>query len=236
MGSEEAISAVKSFLELASEILDLVQRAKRKRRLERRVLSYLSAAQKAVYALGIERQSILTDARRCDVRKKSQVKALCKRLERYLFQDNVRPGLDGAISGLEECLEPIKSAAQGLRWRKRDKQAAVRTFLDTLSELRWLLRDLDFNFFPGGSGIGVQTLMPIYDLIYDTRERYISKRNIEYDAVSEDLGELVLRAISDRSNEEWIRIGGEVEALITKLQLAFSVDMEPAELKPDRSQ
>jgi hypothetical protein len=71
-----AVSVGKSLLELGQELASLTKQAQDSSDVERRVLLYLETAQAAVYALGIERQRILTEARRCDVSDPNQVNAL----------------------------------------------------------------------------------------------------------------------------------------------------------------
>lgn len=220
-----AISLGKSLLELGQEIAKVVKRAQESPDVAKRVLLYLEAAQAAVNALGLERQRILADVRRCDVGDRDQLDALWTRLDRYLHEDNIRPQLNNSISGLGACRETIGKEAKAAWWRKRDKKDAVKAFSTTLNELESTLQGLTSNFYPGGSGMGVQTLVPIFELI--SRIRHDGKtRNFrapEIQAINEELGELARLALRDSSHEDWFRTAGKVEALVAELQLAFSV-------------
>ena len=142
------------------------------------------------------------------------------RLDLYLHVDNIRPQLEISIRGLGACYQTIENEAKGAWWRKRDKEAAVKTFLNTLSELVNLLQRLTSDFFPGGSGMGVETLVPIYKLISGVRN---DMTDSEIQLRNEELGELACQALRDDSHEEWFQMAAEVEALVAELELAFSV-------------
>jgi hypothetical protein len=129
--------------------------------------------------------------------------------------------LENAIRGLGGCREAIEKQAQGLRWRKRDKQAAVKTFLTTLRDLESMLPGLVYNFYPDYSGMGVNTLAPIFKLIGRVRDDFRLGHTIDNEAIYEELGERVHQALHDSSHKEWIRMGGKVETLIAELHLAF---------------
>ncbi len=173
--------------------------------------------------LGLERQRILTDAMNCDVRSRKQVDALFDRIHRYLYEDNIRTHLKGAIDGLGRCREPIQKKAQRLPWRKRDKQTAVDTFIRTLDELESLLVSLVSNFYPGGSGMGAATLGPIYDLLKKVRDTPMGGHKPTYEVLNKKLRKKIATALQDESHEKWIEYSGKVEALIVDLQLAFSL-------------
>lgn len=85
------ISVSKSLLELGQEIAAVAKKAQDSPHVTKRILLYLESARAAVSALGLERQRILTDVRRCDVGDADQVNALWERLDRYLHEDNIRP-------------------------------------------------------------------------------------------------------------------------------------------------
>jgi hypothetical protein len=220
-----AISVSKSLLELGQEIAEVVKKAQDSPDVTKRVLLYLESARAAVNALGLERQRLLSDVRSCDVGDADQVNALWTRLDRYLHEDNIRPQLENSIRGLYACRRTIAREAKGAWWRKRDKQAAVATFSDTLSELESLLQGLSSNFYPGGSGMGVQTLMPIFEVISKVRDdsKFGRSKDSEVELAHEELGELACQAVRDKSHEDWFRMAGKVEALVAELQLAFSV-------------
>ena len=226
-----AIGGGRSLLQLGQEIASIVKKAKASPEVTRRVLLYLESAQAAVSALGLERQHILSDVRRCDVRRANQVAAVWTRLDRYLHEDNIRPQLERSIEGLGACREPVARQAKGLCWRKRDKEAAVAAFATTLDELESTLRRLTSNFYPGGSGMGVQTLVPIFDLLGEVRSRSKSRQAdaAELESFDEKLAELARQALRDASHEEWIRTTAQVERLIAELQLAFAVPGSEAE-------
>ncbi len=224
-----AISVGKSLAELGQEIAPLLSKAQASPDATRRVILYLEAAKDSVNALGIERQRILTDVRRCNISDPDQVNVLWSRLDRYLHEDNIRPHLQSAIDGLAACRESIAKEAKGIRWRKQDKGAAVATFLNTFSELENLLRGLTYNFYPGGSGLGIEPLLPIYKLLNRLRHDFNLGRPLaEPELVYKDLEELMLKALSHNTHEEWFRTTGRVEATIAELQLAFAMSVDEA--------
>jgi hypothetical protein len=173
--------------------------------------------------LGLERQRILTDLRKLDISKPKQVSAAWERLDRYLHEDNIRPGLERSIRGLEGCRTAIENQAKGLRWRKRDKEAAVREFSATLGKLEQTLKGLSSNFYPGMSAMGVQTLQPIYALLDNVVKDKGSKKSTSADleTLDEQLADLLRQALHDRSHDDWVRSTGEIGKLVSELQLAF---------------
>ena len=222
-----AIQAGKSLLEIGQEIAAIVRKAKDSPLVTTQVLLYLEAAQEAVNTLGLERQHILTDIRGCNIGKKEQVEALWSRLDRYLHEDNIRHHLEASINGLDACSNVIQKEATGAWWRRHNKEAAVKTFMSTLSELHSLLKRLTEDFYPGGSGMGIQTLLPIYELIDKIYKDYQhgKLRIKDSKSIEDKLGELALNALRDSSHEEWFKQTGKVEALVAELQLAFSVNI-----------
>ena len=219
----QVVSLARSLVELGLELSRLITRATEEKRVEKQILLYLEVARASVQALGIERQQILTDTRRCDIKNKKQVKALWERIDLYLLKDNIRPQLVNAIGGLRGSRGDFERKAQGLRWRKKNKKAAIKTFLNTLDDLESLLERLVYKLLPGGSGMGVKTLEPIEKLIKKIRDKQIA----DHEAAYEELEKLVHEALSDSSHEEWIHLGGKVETLIAELQLAFSIKDKP---------
>jgi hypothetical protein len=185
----------------------------------------LESVQGAVSALGHERQGILTDIRKCDVQDSDQVSALWTRLDRYLHEDNIRPQLAISIHGLGGCRRAIEREAKGVLWRNRDKEAAVSAFSNTLNQLELMLQGLTSDFYPGGSGMGVQTLVPIYELLSKVRNdrKFLQSDASDVESLHEELGELARQALHDPSHEGWFRTAAKVEALVVELQLAFSV-------------
>jgi len=202
----------------------LVKLAERASPLEQRVVLYLRVAQNCVDGLGRERQQILRDASLCNVRKASEVEALWKRMNTYLHEDNIRDHFQKAVDGLRGCHATIEAKAQQINWRgKRDKQAkqaAAKEFSRTLNELENQLRKLKSTFYPWGSGVGVKTLKPIYALLTGLRDGH-KKKNKDYDTAEEELRSLIRKALEDVSNSEWLSYSGQVERLVTELQLAF---------------
>jgi len=223
------LSAANSIVAMSREIAPLVKAAQESPVVARRVLLYLTVAQASVRALGLERQRILTGVRRCDIEEVAQVDALLERLDTYLYQDNVRPHLIAALRGLDRCREQIRREAQSSLWRRRDKEAAAQKFDATLQTLLGTLRGLTDNFYPGGSGMGIQTLMPIYQFLSDWRRRRQSAgdesagRDDAVQVAFAELGALAVAALTDPSHEEWLRTTGQIEAYIAELQLAFSI-------------
>ena len=219
-----AIKASKTLLQIGQELATVVQQAQTAPNVVERVLLYLHSAQMAVHALGKERQGILSDVRRCDVADKAEVDALWQRLDSYLHQDHIRPQLQHAIQGLKACSERIEREADHAWWRKRDKQAAVDDFIETLGQLETTLQELSHNFYPGGSGMGVYTLQPMLTLLTRIRqESRTGQQDEDYlNNLREELGEYACVALRDSSHEQWFRTAGAVEALVTELQLAFN--------------
>ena len=218
-----AIEAGKSLLELGQEIAKVVKKAQDSPDVVKRILLYLETARASVNALGLERQRILTDVRKCNISDTEQVNALWMRLDRYLHEDNIRPQLVDSISGLSACRDAVGKEAKESWWRKGNKEAAVNEFTNTLDELDFVLQGLTSNFYPGGSGMGIQTLVPLFELITKVRDSARLARPQDTELIHEELGVLAFRAIQDETHEEWFRIGGKVEALVVKLQLSFSV-------------
>jgi hypothetical protein len=89
------------------------------------------------------------------------------------------------------------------------------------------LQSLTNNFHPQGSGkypgsgLGVLTLTPIYELLVTLKDRHKSKTDKDYDAADEKLGNLIHQALQDESNDKWVTYSGQVERLVTELHLAF---------------
>lgn len=208
--------------ELGRKLHDLIESAKGPR-VELKIMLYLQVAQRAIHALGKERQGILSDAAGCDVRERTQVEALSERMRVYLQEDNVREPLKKAIEGLRGCRQFIEREAQGLRWRKRDRQKAVQAFLSTLDDLDTQARDLEHNFFPEYSGQGLGTLVPVYEWVDRMRGNLRRNRASDVDADEEKLAELIRDALRDPAQGEWIEKTAHIERLIVELQLAFSV-------------
>ena len=129
------IATAKSLLDLGEEIGAIVKEADATQEVTKRISLYLESTETAVGALGLERQRILTDLRKLDVSNPEQVSATWARLDKYLHEDNIRPVLERSIRGLKGCHTAIENQAKGLRWRKRDKEAAVTEFSATLYEL-----------------------------------------------------------------------------------------------------
>lgn len=186
---------------------------------------YLLVVQRAIHALGRERQGILSDAAGCDVQERSQVEALLERMRVYLQEDNVREPLKKAIEGLRGCSQDIERAAQGLKWRKRDKQKAVQDFLSTLGDLDVQVQDLEHNFFPEYSGQGLGTLVPVYELVDRIGKDLRRSRASDVDVDEERLAELIRDALRDPAHTEWMEKTAHIERLIVELQLAFSIEV-----------
>lgn len=208
--------------ELGLKLVEVIERAKGPR-VELMVLSYLQVAQVAIRELGQERQGILSDASGCDIQDKAQVEALSERMRVYLQEDNVRDPLQMAIAGLGGCRGDIERAAQGLKWRKRNKQKAVEAFLSTLNDLNAQAQNLVYDFFPEYSGQGLKTLKPIFDLIRRIDRTLDQHLASDVEADEEHLAELVRDALRDPAQVEWIEKAANIERLVVELQLAFSV-------------
>ena len=153
------------------------------------ILLYLEAAQAAVSSLGLARQRILSEVRLCDVGDSEQLKSLWTRLDRYLHQDNIRPLLVKAVVGMNACRVPIEKEARAAWWRGHDKKSAVTEFSKTQSTLENELQMLSSNSLPGSSsGMGVHTLIPIFNLISTPEQKIRHFRDFEIEVVNEELG------------------------------------------------
>ena len=197
MELNSVLMAGKSLMELGKELSKIIEKANESPDVTKRVLIYLAAVKNSVELLGKERQNILSDVRKCDLANEEQVNALWDRFDRFLFEDNIRPKLFSAVEGLKACKSEIENKSKAWWWRNKNKEEAVKSFIRLLDELELLIDRLTSDFFPGGSGAGIVTLFPIY--------------------------ELTQIAIRDSSHEEWLRVNGKVESLTTELQLAFSI-------------
>jgi hypothetical protein len=82
-------------------------------------------------------------------------------------------------------------------------------------------------------------LKPIYDLLSGLRQDRRRKTDADYNAASEKLGDLIHSALSDESNEDWLAVTGQVERLVTELNIAFHWHEDPkghtVSLRPARS-
>jgi hypothetical protein len=220
-----AIAIGKSLVELAQEIGKIVERAQQAPEVTRRALLYLEAAQASVDLLGYERQGILTNALKCNVGDPAEVDALWTRLDVYIHDDHVRPQLVKTINGLRTCREPLKQEAEVAFFGRKDKHNAVEQYLAILDELESTLQTLSNNFYPGGSGIGIATLLPIRTLVGEIRKAGRTRHLDESETtkLEHELSELVSKARSNPTNREWMETTGRVEGLIVDLTLAFSI-------------
>lgn len=218
----------KTVIEVGGEINNILTKARDNRHLTQKVLLYLDALKESIRALGLERQYILQDVRHCHIRDPQQVDAVTKRMSNYLYVDNISSRLRESLKGLNESRDSIQNQASGIRWRKRDKQEAVRQFLVTLDELEMLLQNLTNNFYPNGSGMGIQTLFPIYEELNQINEAHKdgSSAELDFSALQERLGELLTTAVQDESQTTWFNTTGKLEALIMQLQIAFMVSAD----------
>ena len=218
-----AIATAKSLLDLGKEIGAIVKKASGTQEVTKRISLYLESTENAVGALGLERQRILADLRKLDIGSPKQVSVAWERLDKYLHEDNIRPLLEKSIRGLKGCHSAIENQAKGLRWRKRDKDTAVADFSATLHELERTLDELTSNFYPGMSGMGVQTLQPIYRLLDEARKARGTRKagRADVDLLDEQLADLMRKALHDPSHDEWVRSTGQIGKLVSELQLAF---------------
>ena len=218
----EALDIALKLPELGQKLYELIEKAKGPN-VESKVVLYLQVAQRAMRALGRERQGILSDAVACDVRNRDQVEALSTRMRVYLQEDNVRDPFKKAIGGLKGCKHDIELAAQGLRWRKKDKQGAVEAFLNTLDDLDASARNLEYSFFPEYSGQGLTTLVPLYEFVRKIETNLRKDLPTDPDLEEEELAELTRDALRDQAQTRWIEEAAHVERLIVELQLAFAI-------------
>ena len=193
-----------------------------------RTLGYLKAVQVSAEGLRRERERILSAARRCEIskKKKAQVAQVLDRLRVYLDEYKVQPKLRIALDGLTECRGNIEKQLGWIEFRKRDKEAALADFDGLISEIRGLFDGLMNSFYPGGSGMGIRTLIPLKDLLkelkgkLDKHEVFTSELQESYD---ERRHELLDAALRDESHIKWIETSGKIEALAERLRWTFRV-------------
>lgn len=218
----EALDIALKLPELGRKLYELIEIAKGSS-VESKVMLYLQVAQRAIRALGRERQRILVDAAGCDVRNRHEVEALSRRMRVYLQEDSVRDPFTRAIEGLKGCKHDIERAAQGLGWRKKDKQRAVQAFLSTLDDLDTSAKNLEYAFFPKYSGQGLGTLVPLYDFISSIEANLRRGLPRDTDCEEERLAELIGDALRDPAQTRWIQEAAHIERLVVELQLAFAI-------------
>jgi hypothetical protein len=215
-----ALAAAKTIMEIGQVIAGNVEKANKTPDTVLRILIYLESVQVSVEALGLERQRILTDARGCDLGNAGKREELFDRLNKYLHEDNIRTPLRKSLEGLSSSRESVVKIAVDSWRRKHKKREAVNDFLIALDELKSLVQQLENNFYPGeGSGMGVVTLVPIFNLVEKTR--FGESFNIA--STNNELRELVNNAQEDKSNQQWLDYTSEVEGLVNKLRSAFAV-------------
>lgn len=217
--------------ELGRKLLALVDDV-RGSRIELMVLRYLQVAQQAIHALGKERQGMLSDASRCNLRDPAQLEALATRMRVYLREDNVREPLKRALAGLRACLPDVERAAQGLVFAKKDKQAAAQDFIRTLQDLEQQVRFLESTFYPEFSGQGLGTLVPVFELVDRLARDLRRDQSAGVDADERQLQDLVKAALQDPAQTAWMAETAEIEALIVKLMRSFAVKDAPLPAKP----
>jgi len=217
MNPDTLLETAHNLAEVSKLVCQLIARAAARPRVESRVLDYLEAARQSFQALGRERQCILADLRRCDLRDTAAVAAVRLRLDAYLRQDVMRPRLVEAHGGLLGCVEELRDRSEALAWRRRDRRQAYAEFAQTLQGFSCLITGLSSDFLPGASGMGVQTLEPILRF-FETLTPGVAGDP------DDELARLVDAALADPSHTQWITEGGQVETLVMRLQFAFRLD------------
>lgn len=225
-----SVTAAKTLTEVGVVLYEVIERA-RQERVEKRAVLYLGVAQRAIRVLGKERQGILSDAAGCDVEDRAAVEALERRMRIYLQEDNVRPRLTDAIEGLQACRAPIERSAERIRWRKRDRQQGVQTFLSALDVVTAEMYGLVHMFYPEFSGQGLGTLVPVYRKVVEIRDEHRAGGVSDIAATEEELAGLVRDALRDPAQDEWVAVTGRLERQITEVELAFSVKGDANEPK-----
>ena len=221
---DAAIDSGLKLTELGQKLYDIIKNVKGPS-IEYRAMLYILVAQKAIHALGKERQGILLDAARCDVRAYAQVEALLERMHIYLMEDNIRAPLKKSISGIKSCSKDVEEASKGVRWRKKDKEKAVQDFLITIAELDTEIQNLEYDFFPEYSGQGLRTLIPIYELVKSMIQDHRRNQTPDAEVKEEKLADLIHSALCDPAHTEWMDKTAHLESTLVKLQLAFSTNI-----------
>ncbi len=221
-------------LQNVGEVVDgILRSAELSSHVPKRMLLYFEAARTCVDCLGQERQSILRDIRRCNLRSVNDVGELWGRLDCFLHEDSIRPQLLVTLRGLEVCRDMIGfQFPDGDPWQL-NLASGVDTFLLNIEELESLLENLTFNFFPGAGGMGIQTVVPIFNFMSEIRNEFRHGRHseLDFDHCYQQLAVLVCAALRDQSHEGWLVLSAKIEAVLGELELDFSFPLssEPAE-------
>lgn len=244
---EDPIASVAAAVlaEVAKGIKDLLEQIHKFQELSvERCQIYLKAARLSVNALEDEYINILLQAKRCDPLKKYDLESLDTRIDDYLYGENIRPLLGGAIFGLTPYLDAFdKQANRFLNWpwRISDRQKAVADFAALLQKLFNYHKTLDEDLV-GPSGVNVPTLQIFQRHIELQLGKARQKPrpdalvpdqllNDEYihlglqDAESQKeyfLFEFASAELRVRSTQRQLDIGDKIMRLIEKLRLAFA--------------
>jgi hypothetical protein len=222
---EALLSLTKSLEDVGKELGTLISHATETPDVANRVVRYLEVVQTAVYALGRERQLIIEEVDKCNVGNPQQVEALRTRLHKYLYEDYVRKNLMDAVAGLKGSHAELKSKVHFIWWSDPSTDRAVKKFDATLSGLESFLEGLKNNFYPGGSGMGIVTLVPLYQLMGEIRDA--GRANLVSAAqladYNKERSQLLKNALADPSHVAWLTYGAEVETRIAELRSAFDM-------------
>jgi len=138
--------------------------------------NYLEAVYQAIVGLEAEYDRLLVEAKSCDLEDQEEVASLVKQIEMYLMGEHLRPALQNALAGLQQCSQALQSYAG--RWlqrpsKRKDRQDAVKRLGDLLEDLESFLKSLEAKDHGDGmeiSGVGAISLLEIKRYVEGYRE------------------------------------------------------------------
>jgi hypothetical protein len=182
------------------------------------MLEYMEAARIAIWGLGQEREQILSDAARCDLRDPQCVQDLEGRIDKYLRTNRLRPELERAIAGLSECRQLMRQRSQKIMnwplWGRADRSAALDEVSNLLDELIMFLNSLGNRLEQlNPSGVGAVELLKV--------EAALRQCELDLEGARLHLNEAWTEARNHGSNREWLDITLKVEGIGIRLRSAF---------------
>ena len=177
---------------------------------------YMEMAKTAIDGLVKEAQSILLQARTMDIDHTQEINNLDKRIDNYLYTDNLRPALNDAISGLKGISDAMEKHAERFfqwPWVKKNRLEAVENFRDLLQHLTDYLHSLQVDYLPGGSGMLVSDLYEIKHILNDIHQKPEKIKLAEYIDSSE----------KDRSAiyDNYLQMNGKITEIFEKIRTSI---------------
>ena len=184
-----------------------------------RCQNYLRAAQVAIIGLETEYDQIIVQAEICELDQPEQVRQLRERIREYLMVDKLRPELQKAVAGLDECRKALqKDANRFLQWpwTKKNRQVAVTEFADLLQQLVQYLKELDsrdLEYRQAGTGVAQASLHAIMG--------WLSYGAPTDQSRSKGFSQLINSIQQDRTKDRLLDSTERIERIINRLLLAF---------------